>query len=260
MTERLTKDLPTREDIERPMLKGLRLKMILNGVRLPMTLLARVNQVGLERVPRKGPLLYVSNHLHFFDPFIEYFVFPRRIHFMGKKEVFENPAFRTLALWSGGFPVDRGKMDRTALRNAEARLNHGYVVGIYPEGSRSDTGALEAAKEGAGLLALRSGAPVLPVAITGSERLPFNGSTGRMQAEHGARDPEHKGVRILYGEPFVIPREVDGKRVSIPEATTAMMLEVARLLPADYRGVYADRLENEEKRLAQPYRRGVIQE
>lgn len=248
-----TTSLPTFEELQEQAVKGPILTIVRGAIRPPVRFILRAEQVGLEHVPMEGPLLYVSNHLHFFDPFIEYFLFPRPIQFMGKREVFENRIFRKLALWSGGFPVDRGKVDRVALRNAEARLHYGLVVGIYPEGSRSDTGALEEAKEGAGLLALKTGAPVLPVAITGSERLPLNGTTGRLQASHGPRDPGHKGVRITYGEPFIIPREVDGTRISIRDATTTMMLEVARLLPPAYRGVYEDRLASEGRRLAQPY-------
>jgi len=101
------------------------------------------------------------------------------------------------------------------------------------------------------MLALTSGAPIQPVAITGTERLPMNGAKGRAGGEL-ARDPGHGGCQILFGAPFRIPREIDGRKVSADEATEIMMIEIARLLPPDYRGVYADALSHETVRRAQP--------
>jgi cytidylate kinase len=204
--------------------------------------LTNVQQRGLEHIPREGPLLYVSNHLHNADPMIEYFAFLRPLHFMGKQELFDIPIAKQIAESSGGFPVDRGKVDREALKQAELRLARGIAVGIYPEGTRSVTGSMTEAKAGAGLLALKTGAPVLPVAIYGSERLPFNGKKAATARSHSLESDAKRTVRIIYGEPFYIPRMIDGHKVGAAEATEIMMLEIARLLPEDYRGVYADRL------------------
>lgn len=213
----------------------------------------RVSEVDKEFVPLEGPLLFVSNHLHNADPMIEFFSFPRELNFMGKKELFAWPVIRQLALVSGGFPVDRGKVDREALKQAEARLAHGVTVGMYPEGGRSPTGALIEGKAGAGLLALRASAPIQPVAITGSERLPVNGSKGKAQAASVSRDAGHSGIRIRYGRPFTIPRTLDGRKIGAQEATEIIMLEIARLLPESYQGVYTEMLEQEEKRRIVPY-------
>jgi 1-acyl-sn-glycerol-3-phosphate acyltransferase len=101
---------------------------------------------------------------------------------------------------------------------------------------------------------MKTGAPFQPVVVTGTERLPFNGEKGRAQENAPRPNPGHRGVRILFGEPLVIPREIDGRRVSTAEATEIIMIEIARLLPPDYRGIYAEALEREVKRRAIPWR------
>ncbi|MGE3798849.1 MAG: lysophospholipid acyltransferase family protein, partial [Thermomicrobiales bacterium] len=117
----------------------------------------------------------------------------------------------------------------------------------------SPTGALIKGKAGAGMLALKSGAPVLPVALTGSERLPFNGSKGRAQKSSRRSDKRQRRVRIVYGEPFIVPRIFNGEKIGADEATEIIMLEIARLLPEEYRGVYADLLRKQTVRKIVPY-------
>jgi len=216
-------------------------------------LITKLQLEGTAHIPVSGPLLHVSNHLHNLDPVLEYYGFPRPLHYMGKKELFKVPVVKQIAEWSGGFPVDRGKVDREALRNAEDRLRRGIPLGLYPEGGRSPTGSLIEGKSGAGLLALKTGSPILPVAITGSERLPFNGGKGRAQNQAKRPDPGHKGVKITYGPPFYVPREFEGRKISAAEATETIMLEIARLMPVDYQGVYAERLSQQGVRKIVPY-------
>jgi len=201
----------------------------------------RMRVVNAGRAPDDG-VLVVSNHLHNADPVLTTIAYPYPIHYMAKKEAFRFPLFRLVLRWAGAFPVDRGKADRTAIRRAEAALARGIAVGMYPEGTRSVTLALASAHAGVGLLALRNDVPILPVVVTGTERLPFNGAKGRAQESVPMPNPGHKGIRILFGDPFRIPREIDGRKVTAEEATDRMMIEIAKLLPPDYRGVYADRI------------------
>jgi 1-acyl-sn-glycerol-3-phosphate acyltransferase len=178
---------------------------------------ARLRIAGLEHVPATGPVLVVSNHLHNADPALLGMAFPRPLYFMAKRELFGNRAFGALMRWLGAFPVDRGKADRAAIRQAEALLAAGEAVAMFPEGTRSATGKLGAGQPGVGLILLRSNAPVLPVAITGTEKLPGG-----------------PGATITFGVPRTIPRGRDGGRLGPQQATDAIMAAIAELLPAEY--------------------------
>jgi 1-acyl-sn-glycerol-3-phosphate acyltransferase len=194
----------------------------------------RLQIVGIEHVPSAGPLLVASNHLHNADPLILGLAMPRPIHFMAKLELFANPLLGWLVRRAGAFPVDRGRADRAAIRTAEDRLRRGIAVGLFPEGTRSETGALQPAHGGVGLIALRSGAPILPVAITGTERLPLNGSKAQRSQPECDRTPIR--VVIRFGEPFRLEPRTDDRRLSSSDATDQIMTAISRLLPAQYRG------------------------
>jgi 1-acyl-sn-glycerol-3-phosphate acyltransferase len=153
---------------------------------------------------------------------------------MGKAELFDNPFFRWILHRFGGFPVERGTPDRSAIRHARMVLGQGIALGLYPEGGRSRTGALVPGLPGVGLIALQSRAPVLPVAMTGTEYFPVNGEWPPRRPRSIAR-----GVNVRFGEPFAIPTHVDGRRVTSEEATRLIMVRIAELLPERYRGVYA---------------------
>src|SRR5262249_29705977 len=217
------------------------LRLILLAI---LRVVLRMRVVNTAVAP-SGAALVVSNHLHNADPVLTTIAYPYPIHYMAKKEVFRVPVIKWVLRWAGSFPVDRGKADRAAIRRAEAALARGIAVGIYPEGTRSVTRALATAHAGVGLLALRNDVPILPVVVTGTERLPFNGAKGRAQASAPMPDPGHKGIRVRFGEPFRIPREIDGRRLTAEEGTDRIMVEIARLLPPAYRGVYADKIGEE---------------
>lgn len=209
-----------------------------------LTPLLRLRIEGLEHVPTTGPVLVVANHLHNGDPIILSVALPRPLHYMAKKELFSIPIVRPIIRKVGAFPVDRGKADRSAIRHAEAVLADGIAVGMFPEGTRSITRALRKAHPGAGLLALRFGCPVLPAVITGSERLPGNGAKAKRQDDQPEPQSGHRGVRVRFGPPFTIPREVNGAKVSVDQATDQMMRRLATMLPPDYRGEYASRTDD----------------
>lgn len=190
--------------------------------------------VGMENVPCDGPLLVASNHLSNADPIILEAAFPRPLFFLGKSELFRNPVFRWILLRFGGIPVERGTPDRAAIRRARTVLEQGIALAIYPEGVRSRNAALVKGLPGAGLIALQSGALVLPVGIYGTEFFPVNG-------EVPLRRPKSlpRGVTVHFGSPIRIPERVDGKRVTAEEATHLIMVRIAELLPERYHGVYA---------------------
>jgi 1-acyl-sn-glycerol-3-phosphate acyltransferase len=248
---------PTIEaiDIEKGTLRGRPRRILRRFVLALVRLIAGVRLEHIERVPKSGGVLVVANHLHNADPILLNAAFPRPLHFMAKKEAFKNPVLRFFLRAGGAFPVDRGKGDRAAIRRAQATLSSGVSLGMFPEGTRSSARSLQKAHSGAGMMALLNGVPVQPVSITGTERLPLNGSKGRLAEGAVTPDPGHKGVRMLFGEPFLVPREIDGRKVSTEEATEIIMIELARLLPPAYRGAYAEPLANETVRRALPLSR-----
>ncbi|MBV9021135.1 MAG: 1-acyl-sn-glycerol-3-phosphate acyltransferase [Ktedonobacteraceae bacterium] len=194
-------------------------------ITLIITFTARLHVYGLYNVPCKGPLLIAANHLAWTDiPLI-----PLRLSFkvvyMAKAEVFTHKIGRFLH-FLGTFPVKRGEGDRQAIRTAEEQLKKGNVIVVFPEGTRSRTRTLAHGYAGLGMIALRTGVPVIPVAIWGSENV---------LKKLGAR------VTICYGEPLVFkPKGAKVTRQDIDKATETVMRKIASMLPPEYRGVYAD--------------------
>ncbi|MDT8901188.1 lysophospholipid acyltransferase family protein [Anaeroselena agilis] len=135
----------------------------------------RVN--GIENIPPAGGVIIAPNHISNFDPPVIGCALPdsRRIRFMAKTQLFRNPVVRWVVTALGAFPVRRGMADRTAIRTALALLEQGETVGIFPEGTRSKTGALGRAEPGLGMIAVKAGVPVVPVAVTGTNKFFRNG-------------------------------------------------------------------------------------
>lgn len=191
---------------------------------------------GQNNIPSEGGFILVGNHLHNLDPVFMVASSTRPIFFMAKQELFRYWGLRQIIEWMGAFPINRGKMDRGALKHGHRVLAQGIGLGIYPEGTRSLSRQIERALPGAGLFATGGQYPIVPCAITGSERLWFNGGKGK--GDLPQRDPGHKGVLVRYGEPFFLPAEIDGKKTNATSATDYMMRKVAEMLPEDYRGIY----------------------
>ena len=183
---------------------------------------------GKENVPAKGPLIIAANHLHATDPPLLSASIPRRIAFMAKDELFHSQLMAFLVRGFGAFPVRRNQLDRQALSQASAILDKGQALGIFPEGERSLSSQLQPGLLGTAHVALRSGAPILPVGITGMEQLESFTSV--------LRRPE---ITVTIGQPFT-PPSPDGKvtRELLSSLTDLIMVNIARLLPPGYQGAY----------------------
>jgi 1-acyl-sn-glycerol-3-phosphate acyltransferase len=128
----------------------------------------RLRRLGREHIPSSGVIL-AANHRSFLDPFVIGCCLPRPIYFVAKRELFKNPIVGWFLNCMGAFPVRRGEADEESVATALALLERGQAVVIFPEGTRIRAGSLAQPKRGVGRLALQSGAPVVPIAITGSE-------------------------------------------------------------------------------------------
>ena len=220
-------------DLRAGTIQGVAFQAVRHSLLLLSRLLIGLRVEGTSNVPAEGGVLIVSNHLCNADPLFVSVACPRPTHFMAKKELFEVPVLRWAMRKFGEFPVDRGAADRWAIKRSFATLEQGIALGMFPEGTRSRSGALKEALPGAGLIGLRGGVPIVPVAVIGTEKLPLLGSKALGASWRGFR-----GARVVFGEPFTIPAHLDGKRVTSDQATEIMMRRIATLLPESYRGVY----------------------
>jgi 1-acyl-sn-glycerol-3-phosphate acyltransferase len=198
--------------------------------------IARVSREGFENIPQSGPVLFICNHCSNADGllFIAYFIpaMDRKMVWLGKEEATRWPFLGWAMKGNGVVGIRRGAGDLEAFKLAKSVLDGGLPLTIFPEGTRSPNGALQAAKEGATVLAIRSGAPVYPVAIIGSHK--FWGR-GHFLPRPGRR------MTMRVGKPFTLTMPQGGDRhESLRLATVEMMKHVAELLPPEQRGVYGD--------------------
>ncbi|HBL36602.1 MAG TPA: 1-acyl-sn-glycerol-3-phosphate acyltransferase [Firmicutes bacterium] len=128
--------------------------------------------VGAEQLPEKGPVIVVANHTNLIDPIVVgCSLRQRQVCFMAKEELFRIPFFGGLLRRLGAFPVKRGQGDRGAFRSALEVLSAGKVLGMFPEGTRHKDGKIHPLRQGAALLAVESGAMILPMVFTGTRGL-----------------------------------------------------------------------------------------
>ncbi len=194
-------------------------------------LICRIDDQSLDRVPNQGPLILVCNHINFLEvPLMYTHLQPRPVTGFAKSETWENPLLAPLFdLW-GAIPLQRGKADLGALRVGLQALEQGKIVAVTPEGTRSGDGRLRKGHPGIVFLAQHSSAPILPLVYYGSEAFHQNFRRLRRTDFH-----------IRIGEPFCVV--IPTKRIThaMRQAVTdEIMYQLARLLPAQYRGYYSD--------------------
>jgi glycerol-3-phosphate dehydrogenase (NAD(P)+) len=131
----------------------------------------RLERHGRENIPRSGPVILAANHRSFLDPFIVGVCLRRPVYFVAKQELFEKRWQAWILNALGAFPIRRGESDEESMATAKAILARGDAVVIFPEGTRIRHGSLGRAKRGVGRLALESGAPVVPIAVAGTENV-----------------------------------------------------------------------------------------
>jgi 1-acyl-sn-glycerol-3-phosphate acyltransferase len=153
----------------------------------------RMQRIGREHLPRTGPLLLASNHRSFLDPFVIGTMARRPVYYMAKRELFEKRWQAWVLNALGAFPVDRGAGNRGAMDTARTILERGDCVVVFPEGTRTRPGPLGEPRRGVGRLALETGAPVVPIAVIGTE-----------DVRRGWRIRPRK-VRIRAGRPLLFP-------------------------------------------------------
>jgi 1-acyl-sn-glycerol-3-phosphate acyltransferase len=191
-------------------------------------LICRYRVSGRENVSATGPLLIVANHLSWYDPLLLGVILPRRVWFFTKVEIFRWPIVGAACRGTGQIPVHRGTSDRAALEKGLQYLREGKAVMVFPEGTVARQEQMIAAHTGAAMLALRSGATVLPIAHTGTRRV-----------LRSLRKGWFPRVNIQIGAPFVpvVPEGV-ARKLELKAVTQQIMEHIAEMIPPEQRGVY----------------------
>lgn len=177
-------------------------------LRIIYAVLFRFEASGLENIPDSGPVVLCSNHISLLDPTTVGTKVDRKVHYMAKAELFSVPLFGPFIRSLGAFPVKRGGVSKDAIRTAINLLKEGKVMGIFPEGSRS-AGDDSAGKKGAAMIALRSGAVVIPVAIIGKYKL-------------------FSKMRIKYGKPIDMSAFIQESSSDVLEQVTETIMRNIR--------------------------------
>lgn len=191
---------------------------------------------GRSNIPREGGVIITPNHLSNWDLVFVHNLLDRPAYYMTKKEYFEFFFVGGMVRLLGAFPVTRGKADREALKTAIKILKNKEQLIIFPEGTRSKVFSLQEGHSGTALIAAQSGALIVPVGISGSEKI-----------SNKQRKTKHPVVNIRVGQPYILPQTLDGKTLSLEEQTEFMMSQIAKLLPPDYQGYYAPELVAERQ-------------
>lgn len=205
------------------------LRFVLKVIGFP--LLAKLSTVtGVENVPAEGPAILMMNHMAFIDSIVVIHRAPRNIVPMAKIEVYDYPVIGIVPKIWGVIPVRREEVDRRALQQTLEVLKAGEVTLVAPEGTRGP--ALKQGKVGVAYIASRSDAPVIPVAIEGTIGFP---------ALRGTAAWKQPGAQVRFGRPFRFrPEYRHASKETLRQMTDEAMYLLARMLPPERRGVYAD--------------------
>ncbi len=177
-------------------------------ISLFLSLFNRWDVEGIENLPARGPVVLVANHVSLWDPVVlGCSIRSRIVHYMAKEDLFKIPVFGSILPHLQCFPVKRGKIDRNALRTAAGYLESGEILGLFPEGSRGKNNELLPFQPGAALFALRSGAPIVPVGLTGTKTAFPCTIRGR--------------IRVRFGQPLTF-QELYGQKLREEELENVM--------------------------------------
>ena len=186
---------------------------------------------GLENIPVTGPVVLASNHLSLLDPPVVGTAANRKVNFMAKAELFEPPVFGPVIRRMGAFPVHRGAADRQAMKTAIGLLQKGEIVGVFPEGTRSKTGALGRAGEGAFMMAAWTKAAIVPVLITGTD---FK------------RHPGWPKVQVIFGKPLAYATEAKPNKENLAVITNLWVTAMHELEARYKKSAGYDKLSRQE--------------
>jgi 1-acyl-sn-glycerol-3-phosphate acyltransferase len=205
---------------------------LITVMRLAAFTLAKWTVVGGEHIPQNSGCVLVSNHVHIVDPpLVAASSRVRRLRTMAKQELFDIPLIGWLFGAYGAYPVSRSGRDTRAMRKSLRLLEEGEAVLLFAEGTRSSGGPLQPAHRGAALIALRSGQPVIPVSISGSNiNLPgifYQWALGRRPR-----------IQVQFGNPVDLS-DISADIGGASEATDRIMRRIAAMLPESLQGPYA---------------------
>jgi 1-acyl-sn-glycerol-3-phosphate acyltransferase len=171
--------------------------------------------LGRENIPRGGAVIIAPNHISYLDPPLVGAAVPRACVFMARHDLWDNPILNWLLPYLGAFPVKRGEPDRSAIRRSVTALSEGRALILFPEGTRSSDGTLQAGEAGVALIVQKSRAPVVPCAVFGSNRMMTPGEKGIRRAK----------LRVVFGAPIHF---ADGQPRD--EILNKIMTAIARLI------------------------------
>jgi 1-acyl-sn-glycerol-3-phosphate acyltransferase len=200
-------------------------------IKIWIRLTCRVDTTVLQKAPTSGPLIVITNHTGQIEvPILFAYLQPRKLTAWAKSEAFDNLFLKYIfSVWKI-IPVRRGEADIQSLKLAVKMIKEGYIFGIAPEGTRNKNGKLLRAMPGTVLLALHSGAPILPIVHWGGENYLQN-----------LKQFKRTDFHIRVGKPFKL--KVEGLKVTgeiRQQIADEMMYEIAKMLPEEYRGEYWD--------------------